>query len=315
MTIVLFWCIIRDIVRNRPDMAEEIRMADQEPKPVVDEPVKADATKGVRFPEDELSAIEKKFDDDKLKADETARAAGAVEPAPEVDEDASVAKLSEFMKKKGINDVGKLVDIAAEFESKNTKLAQEVARLSAAQRNPAGQGGVQPEGFQGRPVATVDDDIVLPDNPISLVTDPAALKNFVRQLDARAEARIVQREQARTFGDIQARVQAKMDQNPEEFIKLRPIMFDLSKANPQADIDQLYDAAKNQYTTERKSLVAEIKAELGLTGAESEKLKAIVGRVRQAPISGGTGVQVKPAEKSDKDGAELLKAIANADKY
>jgi N-acetylglucosamine kinase-like BadF-type ATPase len=164
-------------------------------------------------------------------------------------------------------------------------------------------------------VATVDDDIVLPDNPISLVTDPAALKNFVRQLDARAEARIVQREQARTFGDIQARVQAKMDQNPEEFIKLRPIMFDLSKANPQADIDQLYDAAKNQYTTERKSLVAEIKAELGLTGAESEKLKAIVGRVRQAPISGGTGVQVKPAEKSDKDGAELLKAIANADKY
>jgi hypothetical protein len=80
-------------------MAEEIRMADQEPKPVVDEPVKADATKGVRFPEDELSAIEKKFDDDKLKADETARAAGAVEPAPEVDEDASVAKLSELLRK------------------------------------------------------------------------------------------------------------------------------------------------------------------------------------------------------------------------
>jgi hypothetical protein len=107
-----------------------------------------------------------------------------------------------------------------------------------------------------------------------------------------------------------------MDQNPEEFVKLRPIMFDLSKANPNADIDQLYDAAKNQYTAERKSLVAEIRAELGLTGNETEKLKAIVGRVRQAPISGGTGVQVKPGEsKSDKDGAELLKAIANADKY
>ena len=289
-------------------------MADQEPKPVVEEPVKADATKGVRFPEDELAKIEADADA-KLKAEAEAKPAGDGGAPPEEDEDASVTKLSEFMRKKGINDVGKLVDIAAEFESKNTKLAQEVARLSAVQRYPAGQGGVQ-TGGSGQPLATVDDDIVLPENPISLVTEPGALNKFVRQLDERQDRRNAQREQARTYGDIQARVQAKMDSNPEEFVKLRPLMFDLSKANPQADIDQLYDAAKTQYTTERKALVAEIKAELGLTGAESEKLKAIVGRVRQAPISGGTGVQIKPGEsKPDKDGAELLKAIANADKY
>lgn len=292
-------------------------MADQDPKPGTVEPVKADPTQGVRFPEDELADIEAKADADrKLKADEAAKAADAGEPAPEVDEDTSVAKLSEFMKKKGINDVGKLVDITAGYESENTKLRQEVARLSAVQRSPAGAGGVQPGGLPGRAVATVDDDIVLPENPIELVTNPEALKKLVKQLDDRAEARVIRREQERIFGDIAARVQAKMDANPEEFIRLRPIMFDLSKANPNADIDQLYDMAKVQYANERKSLVAEIKAELGLTGADTEKLKAIIGRVRQAPISGGTGVQVKSGESSnDEAGAELLKAIANADKY
>lgn len=291
-------------------------MSDQETRTPVQAPATADPTKGVSFAEDELAAIETKYDADMLNADGAAKPAGVVEAPDEVSEDASVAKLSDFMKKKGINDVGKLVDITADYESSNTKLRQEVARLSAVQRFPAGTGGVQQEGPGGRPVATVDDDIVLPDNPISLVTDPGALKGFVKMLDDRAEARLAKREQARSYGDIQARVQTKMDANPEEFIRLRPLMFDLSKANPMADIDQLYDAAKTQYTTERKALVAEIKAELGLTGAESEKLKAIVGRVRQAPISGGTGVQVKPGEsKPDKDGAELLKAIANADKY
>lgn len=289
-------------------------MADQDPKPGLTPPATGDVNPGVRFPEDELAKIEADADA-KLKAEAEARPAGDGGAPQADDEDASVTKLSDFMRKKGINDVGKLVDIAAEFESKNTKLAQEVARLSAVQRYPAGTGGVQAEG-SGRPLATVDDDIVLPDNPISLVTEPGALSKLVKQLDERQDRRNAQREQARTYGDIQAMVQAKMDANPEEFVKLRPLMFDLSKANPRADIDQLYDAAKSQYTTERKALVAEIKAELGLTGAESEKLKAIVGRVRQAPISGGTGVQVKPGEsKPDKDGAELLKAIANADKY
>jgi len=289
-------------------------MADQDPKPGQAAPATGDVTPGVRFPEDELAKIEADADA-KLRAEAEAKPAGDGGVPETVDEDASVTKLSEFMRKKGINDVGKLVDIAAEFESKNTKLAQEVARLSAVQRYPAGTGGVQTGGL-GQASATVDDDIVLPENPISLVTEPGALTKFVKQLDERQDRRNAQREQARTYGDIQARVQAKMDANPEEFTRLRPAMFDLSKANPLADIDQLYDAAKAQYTRERQSLVAEIKAELGLTGAESEKLKAIVGRVRQAPISGGTGVQVKPGEtKPDKDGAELLKAIANADKY
>lgn len=285
-------------------------MADQDPKVVVQEPVKADLA-----PEDELASIEKKFDDDKLKADAEAKPADDGGAPPADDDDASVAKLSDFMKKKGINEVGKLVDLTAGYESENTKLRQDIARLSAVQRYPAGTGGVQ-AGGTGQAPAAVDDDIVLPDNPISLVTEPGALSKFVKMLDDRSDARDAKREQARAFGNITARVQAKMDQNPEEFKRLRQTMFNLSQANPNADIDQLYDAAKTQHAEERKTLVSEIKAELGLTGAESEKLKAIVGRVRQAPISGGTGVQIKPGEsKSDKEGAELLKAIANSDAY
>jgi len=282
----------------------------------VPDPATDQEPKGVRFPEDELADIERKADEEaKLKAGAPAGATGDGGTSDDVDDEASVAKLQEFMKKKGINDIGKLVDIASDFESSNTKLRQEVARLSAVQRFPAGPGVVQPEGY-GRQVATVDDNIVLPDNPIELVTNPETLKKFVQGLKQSIREDQARAEQARTFGSIQARVQAKLEANPEEFNRLRPAMLELSRQDPNADIDQLYDRAKIQYSAERKALVAEIRAELGLTGNETERLKGIVNRVRQAPISGGTGVQVDPKLKgADKDGQELLKAIANADKY
>lgn len=294
-------------------MAKESHMTNQDPKPGDGGPVQADPTKGVRFPEDELAELEAKAD----KEAKLETGADVDEPVEEpTDDDASVTKLSEFMKKKGINDIGKIVDLASDLESKNTKLSQEIARLSAIQRSPAGPGVVQPLGQPGRPVATVDDDIVLPENPIELVTNPQALKTFVKNLKQSIRDEAARGEQERTFGSIQARVQAKLEANPEEFRRLRPYMLELSRENPNADIDQLYDAAKVQYSSERKSLVSEIKAELGLTGNETERLKAIVGRVRQTPITGGTGVQVTQTPgRVSKEDADLLKAIATADKY
>jgi hypothetical protein len=284
-----------------------------EPKPGEKAPETGKEPTGIKFPEDELAEIERKADDKAGKKADGSPATGAGTPSEEMDEDASVTKLSEYMKKKGINDIGKLVDLAADLESKNTRLVQENTRLSAIPRGP---GVVQPEGF-ARPVTTVDDDIEVPDNPIELVTKPGKLKEFAKKLIDYGEQKARKREEARNLGDAAAQVQAKMEANPEEFQKLKPIMLEFARSNPGANIDQIYNAAKEQYGTDRKALVAEIRAELGLTGADTEKIKGIVNRIRQAPITSGTGTQVTTvAQKAaDKEAKDLLTAIANSDKF
>jgi hypothetical protein len=134
--------------------------------------------------EEKLAAIEAQ------KAKDDAAAAGEAgegdtgDAGKTVDEDAAVERVQTFMRKKGINDVSKLVDLAENLEKRNTQLDQDVRRLQAAGRLPLGEGVVQPQPGAGRQVTTVDDDldIEVPDNPMELVTDPAKLKTFGKKL-------------------------------------------------------------------------------------------------------------------------------------
>ena len=270
--------------------------------------------------EEKLAAIEK------AKADEAAAAGDAGEGdkgdagKPE-DDDAAVARLSAFMRKKGINDVGKLVEMAENLEKRNTQLDQDVRRLQAVGRIPvAGEGVVQP-GAGGRAVATVDDDIEIdvPDNPLELVTDTKKIKEFGKKLVLAGRDMARREIQAEKYEQARVRVQAKIADNPQEFARLRPIMLELSRGNPEADIDQLYSAAKNIYSEDRNALVSEVKADLGLGDpAADARLKGIIGRVRQAPVTGGTGQQVSLGQDSDakkKGDAQFLKAIMDSDKF
>jgi len=275
--------------------------------------------------QDDRTAEDKLVD---LEAD-AAKAAGAVDgegektgdadPDAGVDDDASVAKVKAFMLKKGINDLGKLVDIASELETRNTKLDQDVRRLSAVSRPlPVGGGSVQPGGKGLTAAGDLDEiELELPDNPIDLVMDKAKLKKFALDLIKIGEGRQAKRDEARNLSSVQARVQAKMEANPEEFEELRSDMLDLSKLYPDADIDQLYEGAKAQRERSMKSVTAYVKKELGLDAGQTERLKAIATRLRTTPISGGTGVQVaRPAATAEeKDNRELLEAIRNADRY
>jgi hypothetical protein len=306
-----FHAIIRDIVKDSPCYGEGDDMAELKPGEMA--PATGKEPTGTKFPEDELAEIERKADEKAGKKADGSPATDAGTPPEDTNDDASVEKLQTFMKKKGINDVGKLVDLAADLESKNTKLVQENTRLSAI---PRVSGGTQPEGF-ARPVVTVDDDIEVPENPIELVTKPGELKKFAKKLIDFGDQRAAKREQQRSFGDAAAQVQAKMEANPEEFQRLKPTMIEFAKANPGANIEQIYSAAKEQYGSDRKALVAEIKAELGLSGSDTEKLRGIVGRVRQAPITSGSGNQVTVAtqRQAEKDAKDLLTAINNSDKF
>lgn len=273
----------------------------------------ADATE--RSPEDQLEAIEKKAEGGSGEVIEKVEAGGA---AGAVDDDASVEKVRQFMLKKGINDLGKLVDIASDLESKNTKLDQDVRRLSAVNRFPAGGGGAVQPGGSGRPVAAAEDEIQLdlPENPIDLVMNKDSLKKFATGLVKIGEDRQAKREEARNFSMIQARVQAKMEANPAEFEELKPAMLELSRMYPDADIDQLYSGAKAQMENQTKKLVATVKKELGLTEDQTERLKGLSARLRTTQISSGTGVQVTPAvTAAEKEHKELLDAIRTADKY
>lgn len=267
--------------------------------------------------EEKLAAIE---------ADEAKKGAAAGEAGEgdtgdagkTVDEDAAVERVQTFMRKKGINDVSKLVDLAENLEKRNTQLDQDVRRLQAAGRLPLGEGVVQPQPGAGRQVTTVDDDldIEVPDNPMELVTDPAKLKTFGKKLVLAGRDLARRENQAERFEAAKSRVQAKMAENPQEFARLRPTMLELSRQYPNADIDQLYEAAKGIYTNDRKALVDEIKADLGVSGDDAQRIKSVVGRLRQAPISGGTGTQVQPGGKDvKKDEADFLKRIMDSDKY
>lgn len=268
--------------------------------------------------EEKLAAIEKGTGSDDAAAAGAGDAGGGAGADQNVDpEDAAVARLQEFMKKKGINDITKVVELAENLEKRNTQLDQDVRRLQAAGRMPFGEGVVQPQPGAGRQVATVDDDldIQVPDNPMELVTDPNKLKEFGKKLVLAGRDLALRQSQAERFNAAKVRVQAKMAENPQEFARLRPIMLELSRGNPDADIDQLYEAAKGIYTEDRKSLVQEIRQDLGVSGDDAARLKGVVGRLRQAPISGGTGQQVVVTKDVKKDDANFLKAIMDSDKY
>jgi hypothetical protein len=273
-----------------------------------------------RTPEEDLAALEAKADEQiqaAAKEDEPKPAEGA--PAPENDEDASVARVQAFMRKKGINDPAKIVELAESLEKRNTQLDQDVRRLSAVGRFPAaGEGVAQGGARDARGSATDgDEDIVIPDNPLDIVMNPAKLKEFAKGLVDLGDRRAQKREEAKTFESLKARVEAKIAANPEEWQKLRPVMLELSKQDPGADIDTLYDRARGAYSSHIKGLAAELRAELGLgAAADSEKLKGLLGRIRQQPVSQGTGVQVPPVLKpGEKEAADLLKAINDSDKF
>lgn len=296
-------------------MGKEIIMA--ELKSDVQAPAVEDLGKGARFAEDELADLEQKAVSEGLAGKKAVADAdaGVLEADDAAADEASAEKIRQYMVKKGITDIGKVIDLASDLESKNTKLAQDVQRLSAVTRFPILGEDVAAGDQFGRHVE-LDDDLEIPENPIELVTDKAKLRAFAQKLEDRAVAKVTQREQGRSLANAKEQVRVKMAENPEEFEKLRPTMLTLSRQYPGANLDQLYDGAKTQYSADRKSLVEEIRRELGLTGVETEKIKAIVGRVRQAPISSGSGVQVTPAvTKEQKEGADLLKAIATSDKY
>lgn len=240
-----------------------------------------------------------------------------------VDDEASVEKVRQFMMKKGINDFGKLVDTMSDLESRNTKLDQDVRRLSAVQRFDAGgEGSVQGAGLGRGPAGISDDEleIELPENLIDLVTNKETLLKFAKGLVNLGETRQAKREQARDLTAAQIEVQKKMQENPEEFLELRPYMLDIARLDPSLKISQLYELAKQRRESNTNSILERVKKELGITGTatgpDAERIKALSSRLRTTKISSGTGTQVVRPELSDeqRESKELLEAIRTADR-
>jgi hypothetical protein len=272
---------------------------------------------GVRFPEDELADIERKADEAAKVSEQDGgeKTGDEVKETPD-DDDASVAKLQSFMQKKGIKDIVALVDLTADLESKNTKLGQDVQRLSAVTQAPLGE----PGGFSTsrvRPqLPEKDEDIPLPENLIELVTDRGKLQTLMKSVKKMARDEYEQGRQAEEVDSHREEVARKQAENPEKFEELRPTMFELAGKFPTLRIDQLYAMAEKRVVDKDKALIDKFKTALGLDNVDTAKLKDVLKRARVAPISSGTGRQVDiPESEKKKADAELLTAIANADKY
>lgn len=260
--------------------------------------------------QDELEAIEQKHDA-KAQAEEGGDTKAAEGEGAAGDDDASVAKLQSFMVKKGIKSLDELVDLTSDLESKNTKLSQDVQRLSAIP-TPA----FVPTGVPGTAMAPASEELDLPANLIDLVTSKETLAKFVKGIEDRTVHRLQRVKETEDMTSIAAEVAAKRAENPVEFDELRPIMLELTYKNPKSKLPEIYEAAKKTRDAREAALAERIQARLGLSAQDRERLKGITNRLRTAPVTSGSGKQVDPiiAER-DKADKELLSAIANADKY
>ena len=173
-----------------------------------------------------------------------------------------------------------------------------------------------PSRREVKPAAEVE----LPENAIDLVTKPGALKSFVTNLEAKIRNDIrleyEQGRQAESFQSVQAKVAAKAALDPEKFAALRPTMYELSLSNPNVtDIDEIYAMAEKRVEEKESALVKRIESRLGLDKGDTDKLKGVITRLRTAPVSAGTGKQVDVTKTNTQKAEDMLKAIANADKF
>ncbi len=249
---------------------------------------------------------------------------GGAQVSQTSDEDASVTKLKEFMAKKGWNDLSQVVDWASELESKHTKLVQDLERLKAV--SPGQTSGWAPQGLPVTPPGVVTPPpspaqpvgAAIPEDPLEILTDRDKLGQFVQGLRESIKqelfGQLEQAEYAKTYQTLYQKVQQKAQENPQRFNELRPVMLELSYQMPSADFDQLWAQAEQVVEGRKKAVLEELKKELGLSGVDGEKLKGFLSRVRTTPVTSGSG-NVQMTSQEEKDKLELLKAIANADRF
>jgi|Deesub1362A_J573_1020465.scaffolds.fasta_scaffold00107_97 hypothetical protein len=232
-------------------------------------------------------------------------------------DDEVVERLSSLMKKKGFKSVSELVEWAENLEKKNTELSQDVQRLASVV--PPGVPPVSPAPAPGYVPQFIppqqEEELDLPENPVDIVSDKENLKRFVKKFKSAVLNEVRKEFEMREYNRYLAELHRVRSRNPAEFDNLRPLMLQIHNQTGIQDVETLYDMAKKAYDQQMEVWANVLKKKLGLDAVDTEKLKGLVSRIRQAPVT-SSATEVNMQERDiERESRELQKAIMDAEFY
>lgn len=195
-----------------------------------------------------------------------------------------------LMKKKGYKTLNELGKALEDSERKTTKLEQE-QRLTS----------LLPVDVPVR-AKTQREEVVYPQPE----KDPMDMSKEEYQEFRKKEREAVKQEMRNEYLDAEedkeyratyTKAVTRINKDPDKFVRLKPIMSDLSRQHPNANFDQLYEAAdklEEDYSRQRKESVAK---ELFGEDVDIDKLKTVLSKVRPGIISGASGSGADTASK------------------
>jgi len=251
----------------------------------------------IRDDEVEGSKVPKMDEAEELTA-EGVEGKPAESPDKEKEEAVALApEIQEIMKKKGFKDVSQLAEAYKSSEKKITELEKN-ARLQS----------LTPEMIPQRPRVERQIEPVpeLDKDPMDMSKEE--LNEYMTKREKAFESRIkgeyVDSRADEAWNREYSEAYEKIKTDPDRFVELRPIMNELYKQHPKANIHQLWDAADKIEKEDSQKRVEKIKKELGFEGVDTEKFKLVIAKARPGVISdaggGGTVGGGKPKTKEER---------------
>lgn len=225
---------------------------------------------------------------------------------------------TEYIKTKGFKSVDELVKSAQNSEKKITELRQ-------ADQLKGDLGIPPPMAPTSQPPVTQEPEaeVEIPDDIYSIISDQDKAKTFFRDFAKKVEARTTKKitagyQQLKTT-EMKQEMYNKYTEDPQKFQRLRPIMTELARQHPHANLNQLMGAAEKVEVQRKELFAEEAKRAVGLEGIDLDKLKVLADKAQTTtPLStGGGGGQVGLSQgkrtEAEKKGDALWKDILAAD--
>lgn len=217
------------------------------------------------------------------------------------------SEIEGLLKEKGLRTAAELRDFVKNLEKKNTELGQEVRTMRVATMFPPPQ-VVQPQARAERKA------LEMPEDPSEFFTDKEKFRRYMVQAEevftGNAMAQFEEASAKKEYQRLYEQAVAKAQENPEEFERLRPKMLTISQRPgwQKADLDRLYNRAKEEEGEEKKRQLSETLAGMGLSSADLDQIKALLGKTRTGQISTAGGASGDVTERPTSR-EEMEKAI------